>query len=98
MDIEKLKQWPTWCKPEDFSIEIPWKVFEHFVIPKDAHRIQREEMEKAFFGGWTECFKVMTDYAGELSEDEALQFLDRMRDENNSWVDKMIRRDKTNGT
>ncbi len=76
---------------DQFSIRATWAVFRHTVIPKDAPRIQVEEMEKAYYGGFTECFKVMTDYAAGLPERKAARLFDAIMKEGNAWVDKMLK-------
>lgn len=88
----EFKDYSKLIDANNFSIKITWEIFKHTVIPADAPRIQVEEMEKAYYAGFTECFKVMTDYASGLPECKAARLFDAIMKEGNAWVDEMMKR------
>lgn len=77
--------------PEDIHIEKLW-----FVISKAMYKgqevtqLQHDEMRKAFYIGFTECFKIMADLSDRLSEDQAAAVLSRLSDEARAFHDKEI--------
>jgi hypothetical protein len=81
--------WPDIVKPEDMSIAYLWTNFAGYVLPPEAPPVQREEMRKAFFAGFTECFKVMNDYATGLPEAQAVGLLDRLNAEALAFYKRM---------
>lgn len=89
VDPSKLK-WTDVVKPADMSVGFLWTIFAAAVIP-DVSEIQRSEMRKAFYAGFSECLRVMHDYAGaELPEEQAAQLLERMAREANEFVLKLV--------
>ncbi len=82
--------WIQVVKPEDISIAYLWTIFAGAVMSADAPAIQREEMRKAFFSGFLECFKIINDISTALPEAEAFKVLARLRDENNAFFEKMM--------
>jgi hypothetical protein len=76
-------------KPEQFSIELLWKAYASAVIPKSAPPIQFSETRLAFYAGFLECFKVVTDYASGLEEDEACKLLSAINDESRRFVKEL---------
>lgn len=87
--------WPDVVKPADMSIGLLWKLFEGHVIPVDASAIQRDEMKKAFFAGFTECFKVMNDYAVTLDESAAVKLFTKLSEESHAFYERMKREHPT---
>lgn len=81
--------YPEIIKPADMSIALLWTAFAGYVLPADASPVQREEMKKAFFAGFTECFKVMNDYATELDEQAAVQLFTRLNNECIEFYERM---------
>lgn len=68
--------------PEDLSLAKCWMVVSSALFKgKEVSQVQREEMEKAFYIGFTECFKIITDMSDELPEDKAAGVLDRLAGE-----------------
>lgn len=41
-------------------------------------QLQHDEMRRAFFIGFSECFAIMTDLSDELTEEEAAKVLERL--------------------
>jgi len=76
-------------KPEEISIEKCWKVFASLIFEGEISRLQYDEMRKSFYAGFTECFKIMNDLSTELTEDQAVQNLDRIRDEAREFYEQM---------
>jgi hypothetical protein len=79
-------------KPEQITIETCWKVFAHAIFKGQATvgRIQFEEMKKAFYGGFSECFKIINDVSEALPEEQAYQVLDRLTREGNAFVEAFL--------
>ena len=68
--------------PKDISIARCWAVVAVALFKDNpVSKVQHDEMRKTFYIGFTECFKIMTDLAGDLSEEEAANVLKRISDE-----------------
>jgi hypothetical protein len=91
MTTEKSKEWTDYVKPQDMGIAFLWANFAGFVLPADASETQRNEMRKAYYAGFFECFKVMNDYAVRLPEDEAAKLFERLCEENEQFFNKMMK-------
>lgn len=62
-------------KPENINIAQLWTVFAGMVLAPNAPQLQRDEMRMSFYAGFTEAFKITTDLATELSEEQAVKVL-----------------------
>ncbi len=78
-------------KPKDLSIAHLWTHFAFMVLPINAPKSQREEMRKAFYAGFVECFKIVVDMSTELPEAEAAKVLDRLRKESHEFFESFTR-------
>jgi len=78
-------------KPEDISIANLWTVFAGAVMDAGAPQIQRDEMRKSFYAGFTECFKIMVDLSDGLTEAEAAQTLERLSGESRAFFETMLK-------
>lgn len=79
-------------KPEEISIERCWKVFAAEIFKgRPISQTQHDEMKKAFYGGFSECFKIMSDVSEALPEDKACAVLDRLTREGNEYVERMLK-------
>ena len=76
--------------PDKFTIEFSWGVFRKHVIPPDAPVVQVHEMKKAYLAGFAEAFKVFIDYSESLDEETACRLFDRLTDETNQIVDRLL--------
>lgn len=85
----KYSKYTDVLRPDQISIRFIWAVFEKMVIPVDASEIQRDEMRKAFYAGFTECFKITCDIS-ELKEKDALKVLDRLSLEGEEFFKEMM--------
>lgn len=61
------------------SINDRWKHFEKSVLPKEAPDIQRQEMKRAFFAGFSLCLDIMCIEISELEEDDGVKEIQRLR-------------------
>lgn len=77
--------------PNTFTVAMVWKMYASIVLPKDVSRIQHDETRKAFYAGFLEGFKVMTDYAANLSEDDACLLFNRLMTEGTAFYDEMVK-------
>lgn len=64
------------------TIQQAWETFERDVVPKDAGRVQRTEMKRAFYAGATAALSV-TSAIGEhgISEDAGVAILEGLHQE-----------------
>lgn len=76
-------------KPDDISIAHLWLLFAGAVLPADATAGQREDMRRAFFAGFVECFKIFTDVSSALPEADACRVLDGINKEAHAFFDEM---------
>ena len=77
-------------KPADINIADLWANFAGHVLPADAGATQRSEMRKAFYAGFCECFKIVTDLSSELGEKDAVAVLDRLNREAHAFYKAML--------
>ena len=75
------KSYLDFFKPEDIQLKKMWEVISRMLFPKGASEIQYLEMRRAFYIGFTECFKIMSDVSDRMSEEEASKVLSRLHDE-----------------
>jgi hypothetical protein len=78
-------------EPKELNIAYLWTLFAGAVLPADAPAIQREEMRKAFYAGFVECFKIINDVAVKLPEPQSYQLLEKISDEANEFFEKMMK-------
>lgn len=65
-------------KPADITIALIWTQFAGAVLPVNASTVQREEMKKAFYAGFFECFSVHHDLVANIPDDEGIKVLERL--------------------
>lgn len=64
------------------TIQEQWISFEALVVPKNAHKIQRQEMRRAFYTGAEAMMRIEMNISSVgISEDAAVAILDGCRDE-----------------
>lgn len=77
--------------PKDLSIANCWMVIEGALRKKrDLRPAQIDDMKKAFYIGFTEAFKIITDLSEVLTEEHACDVLTRISKEANEFHDKTI--------
>ncbi len=70
-----------------------WTILATFIYKdKQPPEIQRNEMRRTFYMGFTECFRIMTDAADAMSEDQASDFLTKISKEVNEFHEQEIKR------
>lgn len=79
-------------KAEDINIAHLWTQFAGIVIPADAPAVQREEMRRAFYAGFVECFKITIDISTTLPEADAARVLDGLNKESRAFFEEMKER------
>ncbi len=75
-------------KPEDISMAHCWTVFAGMVL-SGVSDVQRSEMRKAFYAGFSEGFKIFEDLS-RLPEDDAVAHLSRLQVEMRDFVALMM--------
>ncbi len=73
------------------TIAEAWANFAGFVLPANAPAIQREEMRKAFYGGWVDCFATINSLSTGRSEAEATKALDTLNAEAQAFYRELTR-------
>jgi hypothetical protein len=92
MRIGQFFKYTDFFKPNEISIDKCWQVVSsNFFKGKDISEVQKIEMKKAFYAGFTECFKIMNDISEVLSEDEACVVLDRINTEGHEFHDQLMK-------
>ena len=90
MNTKNLKYTDV-MKPEDINVAHLWVQFAGAVLPADAPAMQRSEMQKAFYAGFFESFKIFVDISSTLSEKQAVDVLDRLNKESQDFFNKMMK-------
>lgn len=77
------------------SIGESWRLFERFIIPKDAGEVQREEMRRAFYCGAESVLRINWNIGDKnMSEDAGIAILNGLRDECEAFAADMAARAK----
>lgn len=80
---------PPQVLKDNLSVANAWNAFAAAVLPVNASQLQREEMRKAFFGGFSECFAIVQHVSEKLPEEEAAALLGRLNDELADFVKRL---------
>lgn len=82
--------------PEKITIEVLWRIYaDHIFKNKEVSAVQYQETKQAFFIGFGECFKLMTDFASDLQEDHACTLFSGLAKQINQYQTNVIQRDFT---
>lgn len=80
--------------PKDIAISKCWMVISNVMfkdIPAYPMSLeQRENLRKAFYVGFVECFKIVSDISTDLTEADACAVLSRISAEGNAFHDTTI--------
>jgi len=64
------------------TIQEQWISFEALVVPKNAHKVQRQEMRRSFYAGAEAMMRIQFQVGDEsISEDAGVAILEGCRDE-----------------
>ncbi len=75
-------------EPKDISMAHCWTVFAGMVL-SGVSDVQRTEMRKAFYAGFSEGFKIFEDLS-QLPEADAVAHLSRLQGEMRDFVGRMM--------
>lgn len=82
MSREKEFNYLDIFKPEQLTVAAIWEVVEKMIFQNmQPSEVQRTEMRRAFYIGFTENFKLMNDVSDRLTEDQACDVLNRINKE-----------------
>jgi len=74
--------------PKNISIENMWKIYAGIsLVGKTYSAEQYQELQTAFCVGFIESFKLITDIAGELPEEQACEMFSNISKESNRIAD-----------
>jgi hypothetical protein len=76
---------------ENINVANAWNAFAAAVLPAEVSEVQRVEMRKAFYGGFSECFGIVQHLSDRLPEEEAGKVLSRLHDECNEFAAQLRR-------
>ncbi len=82
--------WTDLVSSDKLTIETMWNLFVKLIMPKDAPDIQIREMKKAFYAGFIECFKIMSDVSTDLSESDAVLLFEKINKEAQTYIKETI--------
>lgn len=77
-------------KPEQISVALCWELYRRQVVPGDAGPGQVQDTRMAFYAGFSECFKIMVDLSGDLTEAQAAEILSRVNDETRAFFEEFM--------
>ena len=60
------------------TIREEWADFEQMVVPKEATQLQRKEMQKSFYAGFSSALYILTKEVTMLSDDDAEEALSKL--------------------
>lgn len=79
--------------PSKLTVEMIWRLYaENIFKGKEVSAIQYKETKQAFFVGFSECFRIMTDFASNLPEEQACSLFSNLAKESNVFIDSLIDR------
>lgn len=86
--------WPSLTTtPEKVTIAFLWTVYSTHIFKNiTVSAEQYSQTKQAFYVVFGECFKVMSDFAGELPEDKACDLFSAFAQESNAYMDSLIER------
>lgn len=80
-------------EPKQIAVRKIWEVVSALIFKgAQPSQVQHDEMRRAFYIGFTECFKVMNDVSEKLTEDQACDVLTRINEELRKFHDAEITR------
>ncbi len=92
--LAKSINWTDLCKkPGDVSIEMLWKIYSGSIFEGiEVSATQYSETKQAFFVGFSECFRFMTDISSGLEESVACDILSKLSREANGFINSVLDR------
>lgn len=79
--------------PKKIKVEIFWRFYSSQIFQGiDVSSVQYKETKQAYFVGFSECFRVMTDISERFDEDNASEILSSLAKESNEYIESLIDR------
>jgi hypothetical protein len=76
------KKFTDIVKPDQLSVELIWTTISRLIFKgQEPSQVQHDEMRRAFYIGFTECFEIVSHLSEELEEDHASAVLTRLSNE-----------------
>ncbi len=94
-EIKKSANAISWAdlNPKDISVEMLWKIYSgHIFVGIEVSAEQYSETKQAFFVGFSECFRFMTDISSGLEENDACAVLSKPAKETNVFLNSVMDR------
>lgn len=93
-DGRKDLNWVSVLKDIDhLTIEVLWRLYSKSVFSGvTVSAEQYSETKKAFYVGFSECFKAVSDVSERLPEEKAMAVLARLSNESNKFISSLIER------
>lgn len=78
---------------ENLKVEMLWRLYaSHIFDGMQVGATQYQETKQAYFVGFSEAFKVLSDVADRYDENEANDILTRLSRESNAYIDSLLDR------
>lgn len=80
--LKSITDWNQVCPAEHLNLQLLWYLYRKIAgLNTGVRTVTIEDARAAFMAGFTECFKLVTDYCANLEEDDAMKFMDRLMNE-----------------
>lgn len=76
-------------RPEDIRIDSFWTEFAAAIGLSGVSQVQRQEMRKSFYAGFSQCFTLMRLISQSLTEEHAAKVLEGINDEAAEFVARL---------
>lgn len=81
---------------DNLKVEMLWRLYaSHIFAGMNVGTTQYQETKQAYFVGFSEAFKVLSDVADKYSEDDANTILTRISKEANAYIESLLDRTLT---
>lgn len=92
--ISKKISWADiFTDPNKIKVEMFWRLYaEQIFKGVEVSTVQYQETKQAYFVGFSECFKIMTDISERFDENQASDILSDLARESNQYIDSLIDR------
>ena len=81
---------------DNLKVEMLWRLYSQSIFKGvTVSAVQYKETKQAYFCGFSECFRVMTDIVEKYDEDQANDILTRLSKESNNYIEALLDRTLT---
>lgn len=78
---------------DNLKVEMIWRLYAQNVFSgMEVSAIQYQETKQAFFCGFAECFRILSDVSERYDENQASDILSRLSKESNTFIESLVDR------